>query len=56
MKNKARDIKDLVDIESDMKRYFDRLGFGFISEVDNLSLIELESRKRTILCDREKEA
>ena len=56
MKNKAQDIKDLVDIESDMKRYFDRLGIGFISEVDKLSLIELESHKRTILCDWEMEA
>ena len=47
---------DLVDIEKEMKMHIDREGIGFISERDKLSLIELESRKRSILCDREKEA
>ena len=56
MKEKSQDIKDLVDIESEMKRHIESLGIGFISEVDKLSLIELETRKRTILCDQEKEA
>ena len=43
-----------MDIESDMKRYIDRAIIGFISEEDKLFLIELESRNRTILCDRER--
>ena len=50
LKKKSQDIKDLVDIENDMKRYFDRVVIGFTSEVDKMSLVELESRKRTILC------
>ena len=29
LKKKAQDIKDLVDIENDMKRYFDRSIIGF---------------------------
>ena len=56
LKKKAQDIKDLVDIESDMKRYYDRTIIGFISEEDKLSLIELESCKISISCFREKEA
>ena len=43
LKKKAQDIKDLVDIENDMKRFFDRAIIGFTSEVDKLSLVELES-------------
>ena len=39
-----------------MKMHIDREGIGFILERDKLSLIELESRKRSILFDREKEA
>ena len=53
---KAQDIKDLVNIEYAMKVYLDRMVYGFNSEEEKLSLIELETRKRTILCDREKEA
>ena len=45
-----------MDIENDMKRYFDRVIISFTSVEDKLSLVELESRKRTILCCREKEA
>ena len=45
-----------MDIENDMKRYFDRVNIGFTSEEDKLTLVELESHKRTILCYREKEA
>ena len=56
LKKKAQDIKDLVDIESDMKRYYDRPIIGFIFEKDKLFLIEIESHKRPILCFREKEA
>ena len=39
-----------------MKRNIDCLGIDFISEMDKMSLIELESHKRTILCDQKKEA
>ena len=39
-----------------MKRYYDRAIIGFILEEDKLFLIEIESRKRTILCYQEKEA
>ena len=45
-----------MDIEYEMKRYFDRVNIAFTSEEDKLTLVELESRKRTILCFREKEA
>ena len=31
VKKKSQDIKDLVDIESEMKRYIDCLGIGFLS-------------------------
>ena len=56
MKKKAQDNKDIVDIERELKIFMDNLGFGFSSEMDKLSMIDLESCKRTILCDREKEA
>ena len=56
MKKKTLVIMDLVDIEREMKLHIDKQGIGFISERDKLSLIELESHKRSILCDREKEA
>ena len=52
MKKKALNIMDLVDIEREMKVHIDRLGIGFNSKRDKLSLIELESHKRSILCDR----
>ena len=45
-----------MDIEFELKRYFDRVSFGFTSEEDKLNLVELESRKRIILCFKEKEA
>ena len=53
---KAQDIKDLVNIERELKNYIDNMGIGFNSEMEKLSMIDLESCKRTILCDREKEA
>ena len=56
MKKQSQEIKDLVDIESEMKRHIVSLGIGFISKMDKLSLIELETCKRTILCDWENEA
>ena len=56
VKKKALDIMDLVDIEREMKVHIDRLGIGFNSKRDKVSMIELEAHKRSILCDREKEA
>ena len=56
VKKKAWDIKDLVDIEREMQSYFYNMGIGFSSEMENSTLVELEAHKRTILCDREKEA
>ena len=56
MKKKAQDIKDFFDIEFAMKVNLDRMVYGFDSEEEKLSLVELEPRKKTILCDREKEA
>ena len=47
---------DPVDIEREMKVHIDRLGIGFNSERDKVSMIKLEARKRSILCDQEKEA
>ena len=47
---------DLVDIEREMKVHIDRQGIGFNSERDKVSMIELEARNRSILCDQEKEA
>ena len=55
VKRKALDIMDLVDIEREMKVHIDRQGIGFNSERDKVYMIELEARKRFILCDREKE-
>ena len=52
----AHNIKDLVEIEFELKRFYDRNNFGFISEVDKYLLIEIESRKSSILLFREKEA
>ena len=56
MKKKAQEIKDLVDIEFAMKVNLDTMVYGFNLEEKKLSLVDLETRKRTILCDWEKEA
>ena len=45
LKKNAQDIKDLVDIECELERYYDRNIIGFISEEDKDLLIEIESRK-----------
>ena len=39
-----------------MKVNLDRMVYGFNLEEEKLSLVDLKTRKRTILCDREKEA
>ena len=54
-KEKAKDSKDLVEIDF-LLVYFNQSRFGFSSKVDKISLVELESRKRKILLDREQEA
>ena len=56
LKKKAQDIKDLVDIEFELKRYYDRVSFVFTLVEDKLILVELESHKRIILCFKEKGA
>ena len=49
VKKKAQDQKDLVDIESLLAEYFNKLGFGFASDSDKHFLVELESKKRNML-------
>ena len=44
-----------MDIESSLDN-FHKMGLGFASEVVKTSLVDLESRKRKILLDQEKEA
>ena len=44
-----------MDIESSLDN-FHKMGLGFASEVVKTSLVDLESRKRKILLDWEKEA
>ena len=56
VKKKAQDLKDLVDIEFLLAEAFNKLGFGFASKIDKLSLVELESNKRNILGKCEEEA
>ena len=56
VKKKEADFKDLVEIEILMAEFFNKVGFGFSTEEDKASLIELESRKRKILLDHENEA
>jgi len=55
IKKNAQNIKDLVDIEFELKRFYDR-HLGFSSMADKDLLIEIESRKNSILVFREKEA
>ena len=43
MKKKAQDIKDLVDIEFSMMENLKKMGFGFNTEEDKFSLVELET-------------
>ena len=45
-----------MDNEFLLVESFNKVGFGFSFEEDKVSLIELESRKRRILLDRENEA
>ena len=53
---KLQENKDLVDIENLLAQSFHKMGFGFASEEDKSSLVDLESRKRKILLEREQEA
>ena len=56
VKKKTQELKDLVDIELLLDESFNKVGFVFSSKEDKASLVELESRKRKILLDRETEA
>ena len=56
VKKKAQEIKDLVDIEFSMIETLHKMGFGFTSEDDKSSLVELETWKRKFLCDQEMDA
>ena len=56
VKKKEMELKDLVEIEIMISAFSHRTEFGFYSEEDKVGLIELESRKRKILLDREQEA
>ena len=56
VKKKDQDNKDLVNIEALLVASFHSLGFCFTSEEDELSMVELESKKRNFLCEREQEA
>ena len=56
VKKKEMELKDLVQIENFLSAFSLRTGFGFYSEENKADLINLESRKRKILLDREHEA
>ena len=56
VKKKPQDNKDLVEIEFLLVESLNKMGFGFSSEEDKYSLVELETRKRKILCGQEQEA
>ena len=56
LNKKAQNIKDLVDIEFELKRFHDSHSSGLLSMVDKDLLIEIESRKHAILIFWEKEA
>ena len=56
VKNKVQELKDLMDIEFQLAESFNKVGFGFSSEEDKASFIELESRKSKIPLDQENEA
>ena len=45
-----------MEIETLLSESFHKTGFGFASEEDKSSLVDLESRKRKILLEREQEA
>ena len=53
---KLQENKDLVDIETLLAESFHKMGFGFASEEDKSSLVDLETCKRKILLEREQEA
>ena len=56
IKKKLQENKDLVEIETLLAESFHKMGFGFASEEDKSSLVDLESRKRKIFLEREQEA
>ena len=56
VKQKVLETKDLVEIEGLITDSFKKPGFGFSTENERSSLIELESRRRSILLIWEHEA
>ena len=56
VQKKSQDLKDLVDIEVLLAKSFDKPFCGFSTEADNFFLVEIESKKRKILCESEQEA
>ena len=46
----------ILEIQFELKRFFDRVNTGFNSDEDKLFLVELEARNRNILVFQEKEA
>ena len=53
VKKNAQEFKDLVEIELSLAESFNNIGFGFSSEEDKSSLVDLETCKRKILYERE---
>ena len=56
VKQKTQETKELVEIKILLVDSFKKPGFVFSHEVDKISLVELESRRRIILLVREQEA
>ena len=55
IKKKEIEYKELVEFEILIIVFSHKFGFGFSSDEDKAALIDLESRKRKILLDREHE-
>ena len=53
VKQKVQETKELVEIEGLIADSFNKHGFGFSTEADRISLVDLESRRRIILLVRE---
>ena len=56
LSKKAQNIKDMADIEFELKSFHDSHSSGILSVVEKDLLTEIESRKQAILLFREKEA
>ena len=56
VKQKVQETKELVEIEGLIVDSFNKPGFGFSTEADRISLVDLESCRRIILLVCEQEA